>query len=147
MLYLVTSGLMLLLLILIGVWVGRQRSRDSSMLGGTFLHPAEEDADPFDAVEDIMASPITWFVAFIALVVVALGSAMLFLTETDIPASTFMWVFFGTLIVALVGFLGYGTYTTARSRGHSSALSIMEGLVVIGALSILGVIVHLMFLS
>jgi hypothetical protein len=81
-------------------------------------------------------NPTTWIVAAVALAVVGVGGALLFV-RTGGPPSTVTVVV--APFVAVAGYLVVGVYTTARGRGYHRAQAAMLSAWTVGALLLLAV--------
>lgn len=142
---LASTMFMLLLVILVLFWIRGRQQRDASTIGGTFFQRRDR-GDIFDRIDAAVDSPIVWALIFFILIFATLASVVLFLS--DIPlAIDMMLVIAGIFAVAIIGFLLLGVYLMGRSRGHSSALSIAESMVVLGFLAMLAVLAHLVFVT
>lgn len=80
-------------------------------------------------------SPATWSAGFVLLTFVVGGSAVLFVSDHALAASVGGWLLTAaTFGVLLVGFALWGTYSSARHRGHHSARAAMLSAWVLGSL-------------
>lgn len=137
-LYFISSAIGLLLLFLFGLWIRKTRTRSAATLSGRLDRETEdgERLDVLDELPRLLNRPVVWTIAFIALIGAVFGTVITFFAEDPAIAGlagVFAAAVFGTIIV---GYLLYGTYSMARSRGHSSALSAMEVLSLLGVLAI-----------
>lgn len=103
-----------------------------------------EPGDVSDRLRAVAASPAAWMLGFLALVVVFGGAAVLYVSDVTVPGGDVLGV---VLLVAaavvLGGFLFYGTYDAARSRGRPAAQGVAEGAVMLGLLAVLAIAVRL----
>ncbi|WP_435181854.1 hypothetical protein [Halorussus sp. AFM4] len=85
-----------------------------------------------------------WIAGFLAMILVAGGGAVLLVSDAAFAAAVGGWtavaLVFGGL---LVGFLLWGTYSSARFRGLASAQAALLSLWVFGSLFVAGVAVKL----
>lgn len=136
-LYIAGTFLGALLVLALGFWIHSRRKRHSSIIKSRYPAPDAGDGSAPDGRR--LDQPLVWMVLFFAILAVVGGTVIAVLTDApligDSPA-TVVAVVFGTL---LTGFVIYNVYTVARTRGHSSALSIFESLAVLGVLAIIGV--------
>lgn len=133
-LYIAGTFLGILLVLLITQWIKSRRKRHSSIIRAQ--HPDAGDHSP-DAA-GILSSPITWAVAFIALIAGALVVSYAIIGDlagVDIGTWDLIIATFGALFT---GFISYNIYVVARNRGHSSALSLAHSVVVLALLASVG---------
>ncbi len=125
-----------LFVLILAFWINSRRTRHSKFLKSERL---KQDNGLEHLVKKIVSSPVSWMVAFIAVVSVALAAAIGVLTgllEFEGGAWMAVTLIFGTLFS---GFIIYNVYAVARNRGHSSALSIGESLAVLVLILFVGV--------
>lgn len=85
-----------------------------------------------------------WVLGFFALVLVAAGGAVLLVSDAGFAAAVGDWVALASVFgVALVGFLLWGTYSSARFRGLRSAQAALLSAWLFGSLFVAGVAVKL----
>jgi hypothetical protein len=87
----------------------------------------------------LLERPGTWIAGFVALMLLAVGGVFAFVTNPDAPAELFSVPILagGGLLVG--GFLLYGTYVSAKGRGHPSSIAAAETATVVGALFLIAV--------
>lgn len=87
----------------------------------------------------LLERPTTWILGFFGLMLLAVGGVFAFVTNPDAPGELMsMPVLAGG--GALVGaYLLYGTYSAAKSRGHSSSIAAAETVTLAGGLFLVAV--------
>ncbi|NEU58049.1 hypothetical protein [Halorussus sp. MSC15.2] len=86
----------------------------------------------------------TWAAAFFALVLVAGGGAVLLVSDVGVASAVGDWVAVGSVLgVSLLGFLLWGTYSSARFRGLRSAQAALLSAWLFGSLFVAAVAVKL----
>lgn len=131
-LYIAGSFLGVLLVLVLMMWINGRRKRHSSMIRAEEASIGESDTT---IIEQALASPVTWTLAFLAIILVTLGAAFAILMDLAGATETIGGLF-GALFV---GFIAYNVYAVARNRGHSNALSVAEAAFVLGLFAIAGV--------
>lgn len=136
MVYIAGTFLGLLLVLVIGFWINSKRPRHSSVLrAGQWT--VTDDETPEDSVIDrIVASPLSWVVIFLAVVGLVLGGTFVMMTDFVTLDVSDAFIAGGLVGALLLGYLTYSVYALARSRGHSSALSIAESAVFLGLIAV-----------
>lgn len=132
--YLIGSAVAILLLVVVIVWISQTRRHSSDRIRGRFFQD-DEEVEYGATISKIISSPITWTISFVFLAIAGTGSAILYLSDATVPFDPFLGVA-AVIGVIVVGFLAIGIYATARNRGHSNAMSVMEALIVIGLVGI-----------
>ncbi len=99
------------------------------------------------SLETAARQPVTWTVTFVLLTLLTAGAAVLavggFEVSADIAGvATVVLALIG--MVVLVGYLFYGTFVAARSRGLHSAQAFAFGSWAVGLLVLLGVAASLL---
>ncbi|NHN61344.1 MULTISPECIES: hypothetical protein [Halorussus] len=125
--------------VLLAVWafVGRMENWRS-------YDPADGTARDLPRSADASESVGTWIAGFFALVLVAGGGAVLLVSDAGFAAAVGSWTAIALVFaVLLVGFLLWGTYSSARFRGLASAQAALLSLWVFGSLFVAGVTVKL----
>ncbi|WP_137286183.1 hypothetical protein [Halorussus salinisoli] len=128
--------------VLLGVWafVARMedwRRYDSSASGGR--------RDPTDGT-GVTDSVGAWVAGFLLLVFVAAGGAVLLVSDAAVASAVGSWVALaGMFGVLIVGFLLWGTYSSARFRGLQSAQAALLSAWLLGSLSVAAIAVKLVF--
>lgn len=137
----------LLLAIVVGLMRARdwQRSPAGASGGGTIQSVAETDP-----LSGMMDRESLWVAAFLVLVLVFSGSAVLFVSDIPLPGLgevDIVPALAGAFGLMLTGYLSYGIYVSARSRGRSSAMAAMISAWIIGLLFLVGLTVKLLLAS
>lgn len=141
--YLAGSAFMFMLVVALGLAVSRTRTRTSDRLGGP-LYRADDGGDrAAEVYRAVVGSPVTWSAVFLAMVVVAVASVIFYFSDSAVDIGVGVTIVAALFGAGLLGYVLYGTYRLARSRGHSNALSITETLITLGLVGIVGVVVHL----
>ncbi|MFC4451513.1 hypothetical protein [Halorussus aquaticus] len=110
------------------------RHYDAANVGGAHTRRSADETD----------SVGTWAAAFFALVLVAGGGAVLLVSDAGVASAVGDWVAVGSVLgVSLLGFLLWGTYSSARFRGLRSAQAALLSAWLFGSLFVVGVAVKL----
>lgn len=94
--------------------------------------------------------PRVWMLAFLALVLVFGGGAVVFVGGFSLPASAVTLAgaaLVGGTLVVLVGYVFYGTYLAARARGRPPSMATAQGATALGTLFLVALVVKLVFLA
>ncbi len=130
--YLAGSGVMVLVLLSLGLWLRRFRRRDSRDLRSWLLREAATDTSTYDRLVGLMSNPLAWAISFIALALATGGIIVLSLGE-GAPA----WAATATVGLAVAvagGFVAIGVYWIGRNRGFSTAGSVATSVGTLGGL-------------
>lgn len=138
--YLVGSGLMLTIVVVLVVGINRQRRHAAKDLLGDAMG-VDTDSDLGLSLERLLASPATWVVLFLALILAGVGTVAMVIDGADVSLAA------GVLGLGLVGYLAIGSYGLARNRGHSSAMSFFESLVILGLIGVTAAVANLIFVT
>ncbi len=138
--YLVGSGLMLALLVVVALGINRRRDHVAGDLLGDVMG-VEPEEDALSGLFSIVTGPAGWFVAFLALILGGVGAVALVLDGADLTLVGAILAF------GLVGYLALGSYSMARNRGNSSAMSFFVSTVILGLLAIAAAMGHLIFIT
>lgn len=96
--------------------------------------PLGDDEDTFTTVSNAAASPTTWIVSFLLLVLGFGGSTLLYVTSSGATQNLAL-VLLGALIgLALAFFLFMGVYRSVRGHGRSTAEAVGAGAWALGLL-------------
>lgn len=120
------------------------------LLLGTLLALARaaDQSVPFVRAEsggltESLSGPTGWILGFVLLVAGAIGGAVAFVGGFGIGSSVGSTALVAVLLAGLFGYVLFGTYTMARSRGlpsaHAAGVSMWAG----GAVVVLGIAVKL----
>jgi hypothetical protein len=94
--------------------------------------------------------PRVWILSFLALVLVFGGGAVVFVGGFALPSGAVTVagaaLAGGTLLV-VVGYVFYGTYLAARSRGRPSSMAAAQGAPALATLFLVALVVKLVFLA
>jgi hypothetical protein len=94
--------------------------------------------------------PRVWMLSFLALVLVFGGGAVVFVGGFELPSMAVTLAgaaLVGGTLVVLVGYVFYGTYMAARSRGRPSSMAAAQGATALGTLFLVALVVKLVFLA
>lgn len=132
-------------LVLVGVVVALARSFDWRVAGPARPARAARDRrDGFDVVADAARSPVAWLVGFLALALGGAAAAVVLVGGATGPVRQGTWLALGLVTAAVFGgYVFWGTYQSARSRGVGSATAVLAGLWLLGSLFVVAVIVRL----
>lgn len=138
--FLVSTALMGVLGAVILAWIGRQRGwYDYSP--GTAIVPARR-AETVRGT-DLSDDPRALALAFAVLVVAAVGGVVAYISgPVEQQATAGVGVALGAGAI-LAGYLLYGVYLSAMSRGHPRSLAVAESATVAGALFLVAVTAQL----
>ena len=90
-------------------------------------------------------SPAAWTAGFLLMVLVAGGGALLLVSDAEFAASVGGWMAVAAIFgVLLVGYLVYGTYDSARSRGLHSAQAALLSAWLFGSLIVVAIAAKLL---
>ncbi len=122
------AGTILGVILMLGVayWINTKQRRHSSQIRAETPQMSEAES----TFASLVQRPIVWAGAFFAvLAAVAFGVISVLNDPSSIgmSATDAIVALFGVLFV---GFITYNVYAVARNRGHSSAMSIAEGIAV-----------------
>lgn len=93
----------------------------------------------------LKTSPATWTAVFLLLCLGFGGLAILWVSDVTVPGAGMFGVALATLAAAVLGgYLFYGVYTAARSRGRPAAWGVFEAVVMVGFVAIAVITVNLM---
>lgn len=91
-------------------------------------------------------SPAAWTVGFVLMALVAGGGAVLLVSDASIGAAVGGWTTIaGVFGVLLLGYLLYGTYSSARHRGLHSAQAALLSAWLFGSLVLVVIAAKLLF--
>lgn len=91
-------------------------------------------------------SPAAWTAGFFLLVLVVGGGAVLLVSNASLAAAVGSWTAFAAVFgVLLLGYLLWGTYSSARSRGLHSAHAVLLSLWLFGSLFLIAIAAKLLF--
>lgn len=94
---------------------------------------------------DRLNSTAAWTAGFFVLVLVMGGSAVLLVSDAALAASVGSWTTLAAMFgVLLVGFVLWGTYSSARHHGYHSARAVLLSAWVFGALFVGAITVKLL---
>lgn len=127
-----STVLMGLLLVAVAVALAYGREwRTYSPIGG--------DDDAFTTISKTVASPTTWIISFLLLVLGFGGTTLLYVTSTG-GTQQLALVALGALIgVALAFFLFMGIYRSVRGRGRSTAEAVGAGAWALGVVLVVAI--------
>lgn len=92
-----------------------------------------------------LESPRTWIAGFVGLVALLGGGAVVLVSDPSLAGSVGSWVLvMGAFGVLLLGFLLYGTYSSARARGLHSAQAALLSAWLFGSLFVAAIAVKLL---
>lgn len=131
---------MLAILVALAVAINRRRRHGARELLGDAMG-VDAEGPSMEAAVDVLKSPAAWVVIFIGMILAGAGTVVLVLDGADVLLVAVV------LVVGLVGYLAIGSYSLARNRGHSSAMSFLESVTILGLLAVLAAITHLVFIS
>lgn len=138
--YLLWSGLMLALVVALAVGLSQQRRHAArDLLGDVMGVDAGEGTDL--SVERVLASPAAWVLVFLALVLAGVGTVAMVLEGAAVSLVV------GVLGLGVVGYLAVGSYLLARNRGHSSAMSFLQSVTLLGLLGVTAAVANLIFVT
>lgn len=131
-----STVLMGLLLVAVAVALAYGREwREYSPIGG--------DDDTFTTISKATASPTTWIVSFLLLVLGFGGTTLLYVTSSGTTQELAL-VALGALIgIALAFFLFMGVYRSVRGRGRSTAEAVGAGAWALGLLLVVVIVFKL----
>lgn len=91
-------------------------------------------------------SPAVWTLGFLLMTLVAGGGAVLLVSDVSLAANLGGWIAMaGVFGVFLLGYLLYGTYSSARNRGlHSSQAALLSAWL-FGSLVVVAIAAKLLF--
>jgi hypothetical protein len=90
-------------------------------------------------------SPAAWTAGFFLMVLVAGGGAVLLVSDVELAAAVGWTAIAGIFGVFLMGYLLYGTYDSARSRGLHSAQAALLSAWLFGSLIVVAIAAKLLF--
>ena len=94
---------------------------------------------------DWLNSPAAWTAGFFLLALVVGGGAVLLVSDAGLAASVGSWTALAAMFAALlVGFVLWGTYSSARHHGYHSARAVLLSAWVFGSLFVGAIAVKLM---
>lgn len=96
------------------------------------------------ALRSAASSPLVWTVAFLVVVGAVAASVLAFVAGSAGQQALVGVVLGGIGVLLLVGYVGYGTYTSSRGRGHTSAVAAMVSAWALGALLLFAVTASLL---
>lgn len=105
--------------------------------------PLGEDEDAFTTITKATASPTTWIVAFLLLVLGFGGTTMLYVTSSGATQELALVVLGALIGIALAFFLFMGVYRSVRGRGRSTAEAVGAGAWVLGFALVTVIVVKL----
>jgi hypothetical protein len=90
-------------------------------------------------------SPTAWIAGFLLMALVAGGGAVLLVSDLALASSIGGWTTIAAIFgVLLLGYLLYGTYSSARYRGLHSAHAVLLSLWLFGSLFLFAIAVKLL---
>jgi hypothetical protein len=99
-----------------------------------------------ERMQEVLSSPTTWMVGFLALVALFGVGAVIAVGGMSLPAGSASMAGVG-LAVFFAGLLGLliflGAYTASRSRGHPSSFAAAEGAGLLGMFVLVAIVVKL----
>lgn len=95
-------------------------------------------------LQALTASPTAWTLSFLLVIAVVAGSVVLFVAGSAEQRALVGGVLAAIGGLLLVGYVGYGTYTSSRNHGHTSAVAAMVSAWALGTLFLFAITASLL---
>lgn len=106
-------------------------------------YPFGGDDDAFTTISKTIASPTTWIVTFLLLVLGFGGSTMLYVTSEGTTQQLALVVLGALIGIALAFFVFMGVYHSVRGRGRTTAEAVGAGAWALGFVLVAAIVVKL----
>ncbi|WP_257297536.1 hypothetical protein [Haloarchaeobius sp. FL176] len=102
------------------------------------------DADGESFLRSLKGSPLVWVVSFLLVVGGVAASVVVFVSGPPGQQALVSGVLVGVGALLLVGYVGYGTFTSTRAHGHTNAVAAMLSAWALGTLLLFAVTASLL---
>ncbi|WP_440989820.1 hypothetical protein [Haloarchaeobius baliensis] len=105
---------------------------------------APESSTDGSLLRSLTGNQLVWVLSFLLVVVAVAASVVVFVSGTAGQQAIVSAVLVGVGALLLVGYVGYGTFTSSRARGHTSAVAAMLSAWALGALLLFAITASLL---
>lgn len=95
-------------------------------------------------LQAVKGSPVVWVASFLLVVAAVAASVVVFVSGTAAQQALVGGILVGLGGLLLVGYVGYGTFTSTRARGHTNAVAAMLSAWALGTLFLFAVTASLL---
>lgn len=95
-------------------------------------------------LQSLKGSPLVWVLSFLLVIAAVAASVVVFVSGTAGQQALVGGVLAGVGALLLVGYVGYGTFTSSRAHGHTNAIAAMLSAWALGTLLLFAITASLL---